>query len=111
MSLVKRISSICEQNGLTLTSLERLCGFGVSSIRKWDDHAPTLPKLQKVADTLGVTVGYILGETEKPALDEDELNAGLIDRLVRLTPQELALVDAYVQGLLALREGPPSPDR
>lgn len=71
MSLVGRISELCEKKGKTLTSLERDCGFGVSSIRKWDDHAPTIPKLLKVAEELDVTVGEILGENEKPASDGD----------------------------------------
>ena len=60
-------------------------------------------------DTAGVAL--FSGKKKEPALSEDELDAEIIQRLAQLTPQELALVDAYVQGLLAKREVPPSPNK
>lgn len=97
MSLVSKISDLCEKSGKTLTSLERECGFGISSIRKWDEHAPTLPKIIKVADALNVTVGEILEENEKPA-------STLADEFSRsynlLNAENKKIIDDLVEKLL-----------
>ena len=45
------------------------------------------------------------GQIENPALlIEDRVNQELIEKLIQLSPEELAKVDAFVQGLLAARE-------
>ena len=44
-------------------------------------------------------------QNEKPApIPESELDLKLIDLLVQLQPDELAKVDAFVQGLIAARK-------
>lgn len=105
MSLVKRIDALCKQRNTTLTAIERECGLGISSIRKWDDHSPSLTKVMAVADALDVSVSDLIGEQEKkPTLDsEDGLNKRLIDRLVQLSPEEQEKVEVFVQGLIAGR--------
>ena len=65
MSLVKRIDALCKQRNTTLTAVERECGLAVSSIRKWDDHSPSLVKVVAVADALGVSVSDLIDEQEK----------------------------------------------
>ena len=64
MTLVERIAKLCSEQGTTMTAIERENGLAVSSIRKWDDHAPTIPKLVIVAKALNTTVSYLIGETE-----------------------------------------------
>lgn len=59
-------------------------------------------------DTAGAAL--IGGKKKKPTPNESELDSELISRLCRLSPQELALVDVFVQGLLAKREVLASPD-
>ena len=97
MSLVSKISDLCEKSGKTLTSLERECGFGISSIRKWDEHAPTLPKIIKVSDALNVTVGEILGENKKPA---DSLASGFEEKYNSLSGENKKIIDDLVEKLL-----------
>lgn len=76
MSLVQRIDALCKQRNTTMTAIERECGLGVSSIRKWDDHSPSLTKVMAVADALGVSVSDLIGEQQKkPApMDGDGLS-------------------------------------
>lgn len=64
MTLVERIAKLCSEQGTTMTAIERENGLAVSSIRKWDDHAPTIPKLVIVAKALNTTVSYLIGETD-----------------------------------------------
>lgn len=65
MSLVQRIDALCKQRNTTMTAIERECGLGVSSIRKWDDHSPSLTKVMAVADALEVSVSDLIGEQQK----------------------------------------------
>jgi hypothetical protein len=77
-------------------------------------QAPSLPKVQMLASYLGVTIGQLLGDPEPveqkdgPSTISDAeaaLNEELISRLcrLRLTPEEIARVDAFVQGMIASR--------
>lgn len=70
-------------------------------------HDPKSDVLSLIADICGVTVDFLLGleEKEKPSaeISEELLDEELIDRLTSLTEEELAKVDAFVQGLLASR--------
>lgn len=106
--LVERIKELCRAQGKTLFSLEQECGFGNGTVHKWDKNAPSISKVIAVAKALGVSVSYLIGENEKkPTLvSEDELrklDENLIKRLVDLRPDEIAKVDAFVQGLQAAR--------
>lgn len=92
-------------------------GISSGSYSQWNTgmHSPSLKKLQKAALVLGVPVEYLLygdapaaSEGAKKALTktgERELDMSLIKRLVQLTPDEMEKVDAFVQGLLASRQG------
>ena len=60
----------------------------------------------EISAKYGVSVEWLRGETdekEKPALKESELDSELINRLCRLSKEELEKVDAFVQGILASR--------
>jgi transcriptional regulator with XRE-family HTH domain len=92
-------------------------GISSGSYSQWNTgmHSPSLKKLQKAALVLGVPVEYLLygdapaaSQGAKKALTktgERELDMSLIKRLVQLTPDEMEKVDAFVQGLLASRQG------
>lgn len=93
MSLVKRIDALCKQRNTTLTAIERECGLAVSSIRKWDDHSPSLTKVMAVADALKVSVSDLIGEQEKKptpvsedGLDEQDLQ--LVELMKRLSADQ-----------------------
>lgn len=68
-----------------------------------------LSGIEKSPQPLSVDLGH--GEIKKLALDESELNSEILTLMERLNPQELDLVSAYIQGLLAAREGQSSPDK
>lgn len=68
---------------------------------------PTLETVLSVAKAMGRDfddVFVLLDQNQKiklPAVsDEEQLDRELIDRLCRLTPEELQKVDAFVQGIL-----------
>lgn len=74
--MVERIKELCRQKGMTIASLERICGFGNGSISKWNKHRPADFKIEAVAEALGTTKQYLLeGETgikKEPSIPTDE---------------------------------------
>lgn len=103
--MLERIKQLCEEQGMTVADLEKKIGFGAGRIGHWKESIPKADSLLSVANTLGVTVEYLLtGETKKPApTNGDGLDTELLKRLMSLTPEEIDKVDAFVQGILAAR--------
>lgn len=64
-------------------------------------------KLHEIAAKYDVSVEWLEGKTDikktTTLSDGGDIDETLISRLVRLTPDELKQVDAFVQGLLASR--------
>lgn len=60
-----RISTLCEENHITIAALERACSFGNATIRSWRTSSPGVDKLKSVADYFGVTIDELLREPEK----------------------------------------------
>lgn len=85
-----------------------------SIVSMWENGASVsyTKKLHQIADIYNVSVEWLKGETDDPGIkeaptdkiDERILDAGLIKRLVLLTPDELRRVDDFVQGILASRK-------
>lgn len=60
MSIVDRIQLIMRERGSTLKQLERDCGLGNGTIRRWEEQSPRLDKLEKVADFLQISIDYLV---------------------------------------------------
>lgn len=74
MSLVERIKALADSQRLTMAALERDCGFGNGTIRKWDWQSPSVDRALKVANRLGVSLDYLVAESAEPlAPDEKQL--------------------------------------
>jgi len=63
--MVDTIRRLCKEQGKNLFTLEKECGLGNGSINKWDRNSPSVSKVSAVADALGVSVSYLIGEKEK----------------------------------------------
>lgn len=110
--MVDKIRELCKKNGTSIFKLEKQLGFGNGVIGRWDKAVPNYERLSAVASALGVTVAELTGEADEkgiknsPSTDhsaEAALDEELIRRLLLLTPEEAAKVDAFVQGILASR--------
>lgn len=103
-----KIKEAREMAGLTQRELAMKIGLSPSTLNGYEkgNHDPRSDTLSLIAEICGVTVGFLLGiEEKKPyaANSEELLDEEIIERLTSLTPEELARVDAFVQGLLAGR--------
>lgn len=109
---VQNVQHFCTLKGVTPTVACMESGAGkdlMGYVKK--GSLPSVTKVQLLATYLGVTTSELLGEPNPKAksdpvpLSEAEaaLNAGLVNRLCQLTPEELLRVDAFVQGMLGNR--------
>ena len=69
--LFQKISDICSQKGLSVSELERRCGFANAAIRKWKTSSPSADNLAKVADVLEVSVDCLLGRACVEAVESE----------------------------------------
>ena len=110
----ENIIYLCNERGISPNGLCIELGLSNAIATKWKKGSiPHNTTLKKIADYFGVSVDFLLGRTNvreikkenSPATaDEGVLDEYLIRRLSSLTPEELAQVNAFVQGLLANRK-------
>lgn len=66
MNLKDRVLQIATERGIySVAALERKAGLGNGTIKKWNESMPSIDKLMAVANALGVSVGFILGENSQ----------------------------------------------
>ncbi|ALI33790.1 helix-turn-helix domain-containing protein [Weissella cibaria] len=65
MTLFERIKETAKERGISLTALSVESGLGEKTIYKWKDKEPSANRIKAVADTLGVSVDYLLGNTDE----------------------------------------------
>lgn len=61
-TLFTRIRALCKERGLSLRQLEQDAGIANNTICRWGDNIPSVDKVKRVADALGVTVDELLRE-------------------------------------------------
>lgn len=70
MEFIDRLNDLCEKKGISKRKLERDAGLGIGSTSKWSQYRPNQSSLKKVADYFGVSVDYLLGDSDEPVSEE-----------------------------------------
>lgn len=60
--ILDKIVLLCEKRGISISRLEKECGLGNATVSRWDNSAPRVDSLKKVADYFGVDIKYFLEE-------------------------------------------------
>ena len=55
-----KIKEICDEKGVTVSSVEKKAGLSNGAISKWNVSSPTIENLQSVANVLKVKLEKIL---------------------------------------------------
>lgn len=79
MKLIERVQQKCAEKGTNFKRLEQELGFGNGTLRKWDTQKPSYDKVLLVANSLNVSLDWLI--TGKEHGD--------------LTPEEQILVDTF----------------
>lgn len=64
MTTFERIKQTARERGLTLNQLNNTAKLKNNIIYSWKSKTPSAESLSKVADVLGVSVDYLLGNTD-----------------------------------------------
>ncbi len=64
--IYERIKEICKARGITVKKLEQDLELGRSSVRKFDQHDPSVGKMNMIAGYLGVTIDELVGGSFDP---------------------------------------------
>lgn len=73
MKLYDSIKTVAKSKGCSITKIENDLGLGKSVVSKYDEHAPSIEKIVKIADYLGVSVDTLIGRKTNTSITEDEL--------------------------------------
>lgn len=108
MEFHENLKAARKAKGYTQREVADMIGITKSAYSYYElgKRCPDVAKIKAMAKALDVTGDYLLGrEEEKPSaeISEELLDMELIERLTSLTEEELARVDAFVQGILASR--------
>lgn len=106
---------LCALNNLSESGAAKKIGLSNAAANGWKNgKMPSATTQIKLANLFGISPGELMGAPSLPPqgvkkapteTSERELDMSLIKRLVQLTPDEMEKVDAFVQGLLASRQG------
>lgn len=89
MTTFDRIKQIAKQRGLNLKLVATKSGLSENAIYSWRNKNPRSESLQAVADVLGVSVDYLLGNTDNTMPVQKDPSKPLTDT------QEFSLMAAH----------------
>ncbi|MCZ9311618.1 helix-turn-helix transcriptional regulator [Weissella koreensis] len=92
MTIFERTKELAKSKGLNLRQLEEKAGLGTNSLYRWKTYNPRMESLKSVADVLGVSTDYLLGntdETNKSAIPSDESLDKSLDRSIAYDGTEI----------------------
>ncbi|MFR1050302.1 MAG: helix-turn-helix domain-containing protein [Lachnospirales bacterium] len=113
---VQNLKSILDSRKISYTRAGRESGAGEEFIRNMErkGSAPSVEKVQQMADYLGVTTSELLGEKKEPgATNGTELvltqeEARFIGYLRQMTPDQRKALDEKMEFLISMQEAPPA---
>ncbi|MBS0950547.1 helix-turn-helix transcriptional regulator [Weissella minor] len=65
MTLFERVKETSKNRGWSLAETSKKAGLGQRTLYQWKDKQPSADKLKSVADVLGVSVDYLLGNSDE----------------------------------------------
>lgn len=60
--ILKNITRLCKEKGVSVAKLEREVGIGNGTISRWGTSSPTINNIKAVAEYFGVSVDDLLQE-------------------------------------------------
>lgn len=102
--LVNRLEKCIKEKGSNFKRVERECGLGNGTIKRWSEQSPRLDKLVIVAEYLQVSLDYLvfggsISETsangDRPDLKAEKERGGLMCDGLPLAEDEVDLVAMY----------------
>ena len=101
MTVLERIKEVSKLRGYNLTKVNEMAHLGKNTIYSWKTKEPSHNNLQAVADVLGVSVDYLLGNTdEMHSNKKDDKTVDLEQDTTILALYGIELSDDYKQFII-----------
>lgn len=101
MTVLERIKEVSKLRGYNLTKVNEMAHLGKNTIYSWKTKEPSHNNLQAVADVLGVSVDYLLGNTdEMHSNKKDDKTVDLEKDTTILALDGMELSDDYKQFII-----------
>ncbi|TVV27037.1 helix-turn-helix domain-containing protein [Weissella cibaria] len=112
MTVLERIKEVSKLRGYNLTKVNEMAHLGKNTIYSWKTKEPSHNNVQAVADVLGVSVDYLLGNTDEMHSNkkDDKKIADLKDIMKefeivqfdgKIIPEEdLLVIERIIKGLI-----------
>ena len=102
----RNLRKYMEGMGKTQRDMAAIVGVSTATFSEWINAKkfPRIDKIEMLANYFGIQKSDLI-EDKKPSAESSEelLDKEIIERLMSLSPEELEKVDAFVQGILAMR--------
>lgn len=87
MNVLDKVKQLASEKGYSLLALNDKAMLGKNAIYKWKTQKPSTENLKKVADVLGVSVDYLLDNTDDMHSNkQDDMPIDLEETLSKLGP-------------------------
>lgn len=96
MSLLNRIKTLANEQGLTLRDIETKLNLGTRSMQRWDTNSPSANKVLDVANLLHTSVDYLLtGSTSNNTCKE--LSIDISSKYNLLSDEDKVKVNSFIE--------------
>lgn len=107
MTTFERIKEISKTRGINLKKIATDAGLSENAIYKWKTQTPKIDAISAVADVLGVSVDYLLGQNDKMHSNTTD---SLSSENVKISIEELTDVSSVKKRVVSAN-GTPVSDR
>ncbi|KRK58769.1 peptidase s24-like protein [Fructilactobacillus fructivorans] len=84
LTTIERIKRLARMRGWSLQLVAQKAGIGINNIYTWNKKTPSTKSLDKVAKVLGVSIDYLLGNTDKLNYPNDNKDKSKVNEAVDL---------------------------
>ncbi|HAT53944.1 MAG TPA: XRE family transcriptional regulator [Lactobacillus sp.] len=99
MSIYDQVKQLAKKRGISLQNLAIKAGLGINSIYSWQKKDPSISRLTRVAEVLGVSVDSLLSKEKSSVAKTPTKKIDLSDKNVimtyegrRIPPEDLAYI-------------------
>lgn len=107
---MNRLKELRIERGLSQAALGKILGCAPSTVSKYElsQRELDIPTINRLCDIFHCSSDYLLGRISEPygqlPVSQAEKKAALYQQIYDLSPEEQAMVDAFVAGLRASRK-------
>lgn len=107
MTLFERLKFLANKQGKSINDVENDMGYSKNTLYRLKNSNPSAEKLREIADYFNVSMDYLSGRTDNPAIDPNNLSSDDLDDILDnmksfggkpMTDHDREIIRAYLEG-------------